>query len=354
MPFNYAIHPEEIKMNKSLSKNQLMRKLVIKVLYCTQQLSGHCFKLAAPFPYHCQTNTSLPASTLRHTAKQRQNSNIQQFPMPPPRAKSKSSSIHGAEAPQTTKEERNRERERSRGKHRSSSRGNTRGNVLSKSNRNSNGTRQPESSQRHEHHRSTGDAPKRYVYSAISATFFFLLFRELGWIQQNNDSGTSTAFNLKGTNKISHLDAESYKSSKALTIALAGTSSAGGMQNKFNLKTQSPKQHMTRQELMKAITELDGNYTQDDNLTSHLPIIYTFFEWIPPRNRGTQMSDQADLGLMAEWKSAWRKAGWNPKVLTLDDAKRHASYETYAPELNKIQMLGVDGMGGNVVYNQLW
>jgi hypothetical protein len=283
--------------------------------------------------------------------------------MPPPRAKSKSSSTQGKEAPPLTKDERNRERERSRGgKNRSSSRGKTREKESSKSNRNSNGTNQPESSQRPQPHRSTGEASKRYVYSAISATFFFLLFRELGWMQGKNDTGTSpttttttTTFNLKGTNnKISNLDQDSFKSSKARTIALAGTSSAGGMQNKFDLKTQSPKQHMTRKELMAAMTELDGNFAHDDNMTSRLPIIFTFFEWIPPRNRGTQMSDQADLGLMAEWKLAWRRAGWNPKVLTLDDAKRHASYETYAPELNKIQMLGVDGMGGNVVYNQLW
>lgn len=238
-------------------------------------------------------------------------------------------------------------------KKRSSSRG--KNNQEKESKVRGNGQR---SSSRQPHQSS--DASKRYVYSAISATFFFLLFREMGWME-GNAAGLlelSSSNRLKGTKRtkksaVYNGELDTLQSSKARTIALAGTSSAGGMQAKIDFKTQAPKQHMTRKEVMAAITAVDENSTDTDSTTAR-PIMYTFFEWIPPRNRGTQMSDQADLDLVREWKIAWRKAGWDPRVLTLQDAKRHSSYESYATELNKIQMLGVDGMGGNVVYNQFW
>lgn len=65
------------------------------------------------------------------------------------------------------------------------------------------------------------------------------------------------------------------------------------------------------------------------------------------------MSDVADKALITEWKAAWKAAGWHPIVLTLEDAKKHDQYNDYAPKLNKIPMLGVDGLGGTVIYNQL-
>jgi hypothetical protein len=105
---------------------------------------------------------------------------------------------------------------------------------------------------------------------------------------------------------------------------------------------------MTRGDMMDHVLQVDNSITPGSR-----PIMYTFFEWIPPRSRGTSMSDGADKALITEWKAAWKAAGWHPMVLTLQDAKKHPQYNDYAPKLNKIPMLGVDGLGGTVIYNQL-
>jgi len=52
------------------------------------------------------------------------------------------------------------------------------------------------------------------------------------------------------------------------------------------------------------------------------PIIYTFFE--PAYNQVDKLLEDVEI-----WKNIWRKAGWNAIALTLEDAKRHNSFEKF-------------------------
>lgn len=48
------------------------------------------------------------------------------------------------------------------------------------------------------------------------------------------------------------------------------------------------------------------------------------------------MTNQADTKLIAKWKDNWQKAGWDPIVLTENDAKLHPEYEVLAPKLKSL------------------
>mmetsp|Transcript_2917 Transcript_2917/g.4724 ORF Transcript_2917/g.4724 Transcript_2917/m.4724 type:complete len:363 (+) Transcript_2917:43-1131(+) len=52
------------------------------------------------------------------------------------------------------------------------------------------------------------------------------------------------------------------------------------------------------------------------------PIMYTYYE---PAT--TDMTEDADNDLLENWKNAWFDAGWQPKVLTEDDARKVPEYQ---------------------------
>lgn len=240
----------------------------------------------------------------------------------------------------------------------------------------------------------THERARRYIYSAISATFFFVLFREIGWIDQmQNALAESSLHQYLPSNKYKNnhrkndnmhtINAGSVPSLASAAANMAATSmrlgnaldgvgitthgslttttttgstsmngASGPMMNAAGQLLGNSKNFLSKKEMMDYVKLVD-----DTIVPNSRPIMYTFFEWIPPRSRGTSMSDIADKALITEWKAAWKAAGWHPIVLTLDDAKKHVDYEDYAPKLSKIPMLGVAGVGhgggGTVVYNQL-
>lgn len=65
---------------------------------------------------------------------------------------------------------------------------------------------------------------------------------------------------------------------------------------------------------------LDYDQTQFQSNTSTRPKMHTFF---------TPVSDSPDVALLEVWKKAWYDAGWQPVVLTLEDAKRHEDYRRF-------------------------
>lgn len=76
------------------------------------------------------------------------------------------------------------------------------------------------------------------------------------------------------------------------------------------------------------------NQTQTKN--RQRPIINTFFERIDYHHRYTGMSDEADQALLEFWKQAWFDAGWEPRVLSLQDSQKHGDYELFRIELEKV------------------
>jgi hypothetical protein len=78
----------------------------------------------------------------------------------------------------------------------------------------------------------------------------------------------------------------------------------------------------------------------------HRPIIYTFFQCSEasldfPEN-------ESDNLLLSLWKEEWMIQGWNPVVLTLKDAEKHADYEQLKAELGSLRL----DTFGNLTFNR--
>ena len=77
------------------------------------------------------------------------------------------------------------------------------------------------------------------------------------------------------------------------------------------------------------------------------PKIYTFYSPLvraleTPREQRTRKTDQE---LLEVWKTSWYNAGWDPKVITLDDAKSYRGYISYHNRLRQVKLLGKGGRG---------
>ena len=95
-----------------------------------------------------------------------------------------------------------------------------------------------------------------------------------------------------------------------------------------------------------------------DSTTESRPVMYTFYDRTDPGGkstgiRSTGMDDKSDNELLALWKRHWENAGWEPRILSLEDAKKHPSYDDYMSRLESLPMDGVSGKGKNRLYNQL-
>jgi hypothetical protein len=71
---------------------------------------------------------------------------------------------------------------------------------------------------------------------------------------------------------------------------------------------------------------------------THRPVMYTFFERIPMEQRFTGMTDSDDDALLEFWKEQWSDAGWEPRVLSLENAEQHAEYSNLKSKLDDIKM----------------
>jgi hypothetical protein len=63
-----------------------------------------------------------------------------------------------------------------------------------------------------------------------------------------------------------------------------------------------------------------------------------FFESIAPEHRFTAMTDEDNSALLHFWKRAWDEAGWETRVLTLQDAKQHPLYQSFQQELDSLHV----------------
>lgn len=59
------------------------------------------------------------------------------------------------------------------------------------------------------------------------------------------------------------------------------------------------------------------------------PIIYTFHhQFNDGEGGGTGMTKEADQILLDTWREEWKRAGWIPRVLTMEDARQHPHFLT--------------------------
>lgn len=77
------------------------------------------------------------------------------------------------------------------------------------------------------------------------------------------------------------------------------------------------------------------------------PIIFTFYNEIDEKYKHTGMTDRADQDLLKLWKKKWTEAGWDPRILDMNDAKDHRRFKEFDKKLQQVPL-----HGPNTVYNQ--
>jgi len=79
----------------------------------------------------------------------------------------------------------------------------------------------------------------------------------------------------------------------------------------------------------KAIIYSPHRLLQDDY---DRPVMHTFYQ---ASQTGTGMKMEDDRRMLEIWMEAWDAAGWETKVLVLDDAKEHPDYDLYYHDLDQ-------------------
>ena len=68
----------------------------------------------------------------------------------------------------------------------------------------------------------------------------------------------------------------------------------------------------------------------------HTPIMNTFWEPVPGGCCGA--SEEGHNKLIAAWKSSWENRGWETRILTLDDAKKHPDFDKLEGILQQLEV----------------
>eukprot|EP00521_Asterionellopsis_glacialis_P016140 CAMPEP_0195295828 /NCGR_PEP_ID=MMETSP0707-20130614/18146_1 /TAXON_ID=33640 /ORGANISM="Asterionellopsis glacialis, Strain CCMP134" /LENGTH=381 /DNA_ID=CAMNT_0040357153 /DNA_START=49 /DNA_END=1194 /DNA_ORIENTATION=+ len=74
------------------------------------------------------------------------------------------------------------------------------------------------------------------------------------------------------------------------------------------------------------------------NGASSKPMIYTFVDTSDDIESTTDLVEKMSDELVEEWKKAWSDAGWNPVILTKEDAEKHKLYNEFNEKLQRIIM----------------
>ena len=108
------------------------------------------------------------------------------------------------------------------------------------------------------------------------------------------------------------------------------------------------KQHIGRSLMFGVENYVKSKRTEKYDKEEDRPIIYTFYNKIDDELKNTGMTDRADEDLLKLWKGKWNEAGWDARVLNLEDAKQHPRFEEFETKLKQVPIHGM-----NVAYNEL-
>jgi hypothetical protein len=101
-------------------------------------------------------------------------------------------------------------------------------------------------------------------------------------------------------------------------------------------RDHQPNHRSLRTNMSSPLTE--HNNDDDDTITAsrprRRPIMHTFYV----RVGRTHMSRTADEQMLQVWKRAWEQAGWEPKVLQLQDATRHPDFQMLSDQIQQFRM----------------
>jgi len=150
----------------------------------------------------------------------------------------------------------------------------------------------------------------------------------------------------KEWNRITNLLMKNIEKNADLTLILLQQSDPFVVQLENNIELPQSNQTFTCESKGKFAVRFSHD-TSKESIVSWLnlygarcvsgrPVMFTFFE-DSPHKRTSSKSDQR-LARLNDWKMAWSDQGWEPYVLTLEDAKRHHNYTKY---INVLDSLGL-------------
>lgn len=88
------------------------------------------------------------------------------------------------------------------------------------------------------------------------------------------------------------------------------------------------------------MARIDGTipnlYADNNNVPKQY--VYTFFQ-------GTGPGDNIEKRIIEVWRHKWTEAGWNPVVLSMDHARRHARFQEFQDKLQHVSMPGSNEPG---------
>jgi hypothetical protein len=94
----------------------------------------------------------------------------------------------------------------------------------------------------------------------------------------------------------------------------------------------SPTDHVTASRLLRS----EPRYLTD---TSGIkPIMSTFFE--PVKGGCCGMTEEGHTNLVASWRRAWEFYGWETRILTEEDARKHPRFEELTKKLDESDVNG--------------
>ncbi len=81
-----------------------------------------------------------------------------------------------------------------------------------------------------------------------------------------------------------------------------------------------------------------GGDSSDDNEgeSTTPPVMHTFFEPVPGGCCGA--SEEGHQKLLQAWESSWRESGWETRILTIDDAKKHKDFDRMSEIMERFKV----------------
>lgn len=92
---------------------------------------------------------------------------------------------------------------------------------------------------------------------------------------------------------------------------------------------------------------IDIGNGEEDTSNSTKVVIYTFYS----RIERTSKAEGNHEAILENWKNSWRDMGWEPRLLTMKDAKKHPNYKNFKNVLDRLPLDGKSGAVGE--YNKM-
>uniref|UniRef100_A0A7S4VEV2 Uncharacterized protein n=1 Tax=Ditylum brightwellii TaxID=49249 RepID=A0A7S4VEV2_9STRA len=78
--------------------------------------------------------------------------------------------------------------------------------------------------------------------------------------------------------------------------------------------------------------------SQYESVSGKRPIIYTYFSWDASRQDIEHYTKEQEE-MIDFWKTRWSNAGWEPRILSEEDAKRYPKFNQYDEQISKLDLL---------------